>query len=408
MQSDFLTQALGLQGLYVVGVSMSEKQIDLEVGRDDGGCYVCGRCGQICFVYHDRYKIHPQDLKISGRDVYLHLWRYRVFCSCCNKVVNENLPYIRPNAHMTIRLEEALHEECAETPVKAVAQRYNLSWATVRDVDLRILRERLSKQSLDRITWIGVDEVAHEKRHKYLTVVTDLKRRKVVRIYEGRKSKSLTAFFKEIGTQGCARIRCVVIDMWKPYRSAIRRHLRNALVIVDKFHVIKKVHEALDQVRKEEQSRLPKEERSVMKGSRWLLLQTLQTTQKKDRVPSLLNLLQLNAPLLKAYILKEEFREWYSLKPVPQETIADFFERVKEHLRKWYRHVHESLLEPFEGVVQTIKNWRRPILNHFLTGLSNGLSEGLNNVIKTIKKRAYGYRNKEYFILKIYQKVGFI
>jgi len=309
---------------------------------------------------------------------------------------------------MTLRLEEALHEECEDTPVKTVAKRYELSWSTVRDVDLRILREKVARQSLEGLRWIGVDEIAHARGHKYLTVVTDLERRKVVRILEERKAKSLAAFFKELGKEGCARIECVVIDMWRPYRKAIRRHLKQALIIIDKFHVIAKVHEALDQVRKDEQEGLPDEQRRQLKGSRWLILQTIQTTQTKGRLPALTDLLEANKTLAKGYIMKEEFRAWYTLKPAPKEKTEAFLQRVKSELRKWYRHVRESKLEPFLKVLQTIKNWRGPILNHFLTGLSNGLSEGINNVIKTIKKRAYGYRNKEYFTLKIYQKVGLI
>jgi len=323
-------------------------------------------------------------------------------------VVSEHIPHVRPSARMTLRLEEALHEECEDTPVKTVAKRYELSWSTVRDVDLRILREKVARQSLEGLRWIGVDEIAHARGHKYLTVVTDLERRKVVRILEERKAKSLAAFFKELGKEGCARIECVVIDMWRPYRKAIRRHLKQALIIIDKFHVIAKVHEALDQVRKDEQEGLPDEQRRQLKGSRWLILQTIQTTQTKGRLPALTDLLEANKTLAKGYIMKEEFRAWYTLKPAPKEKTEAFLQRVKSELRKWYRHVRESKLEPFLKVLQTIKNWRGPILNHFLTGLSNGLSEGINNVIKTIKKRAYGYRNKEYFTLKIYQKVGLI
>jgi len=303
-----------------------------------------------------------------------------------------------------------------------VAARYELAWGTVRDVDLRILRVKIASQSLEGIRRIGVDEVSHEKGRKYLTVAPDLDRRKVVRILEENKAKSLAAFFKELGKEGCAWIECVVIDMasklacqWRPYRKAIRRHLRNALVIIDKFHVIKAVHEALDQVRKDEQARLDPDERRDLKGARWLLLRSLQKTQGKGKTETLGDLLALNETLAKVYILKEEFREWYAIKPAEDEWLLAkqasskaFLERVKEALRKWYRHVHEIALKPFDKVLQTIKNWRGPILNHFLTGLSNGLSEGINNVIKTIKKRAYGFRDKEYFTLKIYQKVGLI
>ena len=255
MRDQFLSEALALQGFYVEAMDVLDNQIHLMLEREEAA-YVCSQCGQIHLTFYDRYAIHPQDLPICGKNVYLHLMKHRVHCSCCDKAVAEHLPYIRPGAQMTIRLEAALHAECKETPVKTVAERYRLSWDTVRAVDLRLLREKVARQSLAPVRWIGVDEVAHEKGHKYLTVVTDLERRKVVRIYEERKAKSLSSFFKELGAAGCARIECVVIDMWKPYRRAIRRHLKNALIIIDKFHVMKKVHEALDQVRKDEQRSL--------------------------------------------------------------------------------------------------------------------------------------------------------
>ena len=134
----------------------------------------------------------------------------------------------------------------------------------------------------------------------------------------------------------------------------------------------------------------------------------MQTTAGKEQVPKLLDLMCLNANLAKGYLLKEEFREWYALTPAEKESKQAFLERVKTQLQIWFAHIKESALTPFKNVIKTVQNWQGPILNHFLTGLSNGLSEGINNVIKTIKKRAYGYRNKEYFILKIYQKVGLI
>jgi len=408
MREDLLTRALGLQGLSVASMDMDTESITLTLERDDGGEYICGHCGQSHWVYHDRYPIAPRDLPICGKRVTLVVHRYRVFCGCCSKVVNEHLPFIRPNAQMTMRFEQALHAECAETAVEAVAQRHELSWATVRDVDLRILRDKIARHRLEGLRWLAIDEIAHEKGHKYLTVITDLERRKVVRLYEDRKSESLTAFFDELGNEGCRRIECVVIAMWKPYRKAIKRRLKHAMVIIDKFHVVKSVHEALDRTRKDEQQRLDDEGRKTLKGARWLLLRSLQNTAKKDKVDNLADLLALNETLAKAYLLKEEFREWYHQTPEEDEETTAFFERAKHGLRTWYRHVHESALEPFEKVVSTIKRWRGPILNYFLTRLTNGLSEALNNVIKTIKKRAYGYRNKEYFSLKIYQKVGLI
>lgn len=407
MRKKSLTIALDLQGFHVRELTMGNEHIDIEMGRDEL-YYVCARCGQLHFTYHDRHRITPQDLSISGRRVYLHLWRHRVNCDCSDNPVSEEIEHVRPRSRMTKRFEESLHDECKETPINAVAERHHLSWAAVRNNDYRILRRKIDNQSLDNVRRIGIDEIAHQKRHKYLTVITDLDRRKVIRIVNERKAKSLSAFFKEFGKDRCEKIECVVIDMWRPYRKAIQRHLKNAIIITDKFHVSKKVHEALDQVRKDEQAKLPKDEYRFLKGSRWLLLQTLETTNKKDRVPKLIDLLLLNENLLKGYILKEEFRSWYSLKPETGESNKAYIERVKSTLRKWYRHVHESDLEPFEKAVRTVKNWRGSILNYFLTGLSNGLAEGLNNVIKTIKKRAYGFRNKEYFSLKIYQKVGLI
>lgn len=302
MQGDSLSQVLGLQGFYVEKATVGQERIDLELGRDDGGCYVCGQCGQCHWTYHDRYRIHPQDLPMRGINVYLHVWRYRVYCSCCDRVVAEHLPHIRDGAHMTIRLEEALHAECAETPVDAVARRYGLAWATVRDVDLRLLRERIGGQSLSGLRRIGIDEIACEKGHKYLTIVTDLDRRRVARILEERKAQSLSVFFKELGKAGCAAIECVVINMWKPYRKALRRHLPRAAIIIDKFHVIKAAHEALDQARKDEQSRLPEEQRRGLKGARWLLLRSLEKTHQRGKSETLSDLLALNETLAKAYV----------------------------------------------------------------------------------------------------------
>ena len=406
MRLDGITEVLAIKGFVAAGLDIGEHRIDVRLDRDGCG-FRCARCGQVHLVPHDTHEVTVQDLPMTGRNVYLHFDKARVRC-CGRHPELEHLPWVEKNGQQTVRLKWSIYQECKASPVKAVAERHRLSWDTVKSIDRELIEHRLAKRNLKGIKQLGIDEVAMAKRHRYLTVVSDLRARKVIWVGEGRKSRSLARFFKALPETTRRRIEVVAIDMWKAYRKSVEKWLPNAEVVFDKFHVVAHLGKALDEVRKNEARRLDKDDRKILKRKRWVLLkgaENLTPTQQG----TLKDLMDANKNLQKAYLLKEEFRDFYRT-DFKWHWQRGLFKRIAElarnALRGWVKRAKESLLAPFVKFCRMVERHEEGILRYFVKRVTSGLSEGMNNKIKVIKRRAYGYRDPGYFILKIYQACG--
>jgi len=281
-------------------------------------------------------------------------------------------------------------------PVKAVAEQERVHWTTVKDAEIRYILGLLRKRDLDGITDLGIDEVSEKKGHRYLTLVTDLGKRRVIWVGRGRDRAVLRKFFRWFGEKRTRRIKCVVIDMHDPYELEIRKRCRRARLIYDHFHVIKPLSLAIDLIRRRLQNELPPEGRHYLKGSRYLLLRPRETLTPKQAV-RLKELFAINEPLNVAYILKEDLRTAFRIRD-PKEA--------RKELRAWKQRVRESGIPELLEYVKMLNRRRFGILNFLRHRKTNGLSEGFNNVVKTIKKVAYGFHDWEYFRLKILRQCG--
>jgi transposase len=186
------------------------------------------------------------------------------------------------------------------------------------------------------------------------------------------------------------------MDMWDPYIASVKKNT-SADIVFDKFHIIKKVNEAVDKVRKKEFAQSDKSTRKEMKHKRFLIRHRRKNLTDEEEIESLVQILESNEPLYKAYVLKEE--------------IADIFDDVDEEretirLEQWFKNVSESGIVEFVPVVSMIKSYIYGVLNYFKHKLTNAGSEGFNNKIDVIKRAAFGFRDIEYFKLKIFQRCG--
>ena len=186
MQYEGITRVLDIHGFFASEVEVSEGRVDIRLGRE-AARFRCGRCGQVFSVPHDTYEVHVQDLRMTGR------------VRCCRKEPEvEHLSWVEKNDRQTIRLKWGIYEECKHTSVSAVAARHRLSWETVKGIDKEMIEARLKDRDLSGLRRLAIDEVSLAKRHKYLTVVTDLDERKVVWVGKGRKSKNLNTFLRKL------------------------------------------------------------------------------------------------------------------------------------------------------------------------------------------------------------------
>jgi transposase len=279
--------------------------------------------------------------------------------------------------------------------VKRVAEFNNLSWDQVWRMEKCYMRRLLERHPpAKQFRAIGIDEISIRKGHTYAIVVADLDQRRPIWMGgQGRTEQDLQLFFDAMGSERCNTIKLAVMDMWKPFRKATLKHASNAQIVYDKFHIMRHLANALDQVRRNEYKRVNEKERRFIKGQRYTLLSHKANLDINGR-RALQMLLKANKRLNKAYLLKESFGQLWDYKnPI---WARKFFESWKSQLR-WQR------LKPFEKFAAMIERHWDGIISycHPDHKVSLGFMEGLNNKIRVIQRRAYGIKDQEYLMLKV-------
>jgi len=278
--------------------------------------------------------------------------------------------------------------------VQDVSKLYRLNWGTVKNIDKEYLKKHYAKPVLKDVEIIAIDEFAYQKGHKYQTVVYDLKAGRVIYVGQGRAEESLDRFFKRL-RHSRATIKAVAMDMWLPYFNAVIHNIPDAKIIFDRFHIVKMMNQTMDEVRRalyHDEAFL--NNRDVVKGIRWLLLKNNKNlSDEKNERDRLEQALQINKPLAQTYYLKEELGQLW-LQNNRQE--AEIF------LQSWVDQAHATTIQALRKFANTLMAHRTGILNWFDYRISTGPLEGFNNKIKVLKRKAYGYRDMEYFALKIY------
>jgi transposase len=326
--------------------------------------------------------------------MYLEFEQWRVNCPECQGVHVERLDWLAKNPRCTQRFAMHVGKLCREMTNKAVADLEHLHHSTVKDLDKIYMQKQVAQAGTPSPRVIGIDEISIRKGHNYRVIVSDLERERPIWVGgEGRKETDLDAFFAHLGPEKAARIRLAVMDMWKPFRNSAYNNIPSALIVFDKFHILRHLADALDQVRRTEYRRLKGKDRSYIKGHRYTLLSSRENLSLDGR-KALKKLLSANKRLNTAYLLKESFGQLWDYKT--ERGARVFFERWKESL-KWQR------LAPYQKFATMIeKHWHGIVSYcHPDNKVSLGLVEGLNNKIRVLQRRAYGYRDEEYLKLKI-------
>jgi transposase len=311
-------------------------------------------------------------------------------------VKRERLDWLADNPLYTKRFAFYVGRRCRESTVRAVAEELHLNWHTVKELDKQYMREQLRRAGCPAPRVIGIDEIAVGKRHSYRIVVSDLERGRPIWFGgKDRSEASLNEFFAWLGPRKCRKIRVAVMDMWKAFRNSTLKegHAPQARIIYDKFHVMSHLGKAMDEVRRREYARLSGKDRRFIKGQRYNLLSRRENLTTEGR-QALRLLFRANKRLHTAYLLKESFGQlWDYNRPG---WARRFFANWKDAL-KWQR------LEPFRKFAATVeKHWDGiEAYCHEGNKVPLGFVEGLNNKIRALQGRAYGYRDEEYFRLKI-------
>jgi transposase len=346
--------------------------------------------------FYDRKDRRIRDLSCGDTQVYLDVEVRRVSCRSCGAVKQEQLPWLADNPFYTQRFASFVGRRCRTSTLLDVARELHLDWKTVKELDKEYMREQLQRLGTPAPKVIGIDEIAIRKGHTYRIVVSDLIRRRPIWFGgQDRSEQSLDQFFHWLGPKKSRGIRLAVMDMWKAFRTSTLKdgNAPQAAILYDKFHVVRHLGEALDQVRKSEYARLSGEDRRFIKGQKYTLLSHWANLSQEGR-QSLQLLLAANKRLNTAYVLKESFGQLWDYER--EGWARRFFDNWKSSLR-WQR------LKPYEKFARMVESHWDGIAAYCdpENKVALGFVEGLNNKIRVLQRRAYGLRDEEYLRLKI-------
>jgi transposase len=335
-----------------------------------------------------------RDLACGGWRIYLDVEIRRVRCTRCGLVKQERLPWLAETPGYTKRVAFAVGRRCRAASLRDVAKEFHLDWKTVKALEMQYMREQLRRAGTPAPRVIGIDEVSLRKRHTYRIVVSDLERHRPI-WFGGvdRSEASLALFYAWLGPRKSARIRLAVMDMWKAFRTATTRAAPQASILFDKFHVLRHLGDALDQVRKREYARLRGQDRRFIKGQKYTLLSS-KANLTLDGRRALQTLLKANKRLNTAYLLKEAFGQLWDYQT--EGWARRFFEQWQAALR-WQRL---PSYQKFAAMID--RHWDGiAAYCHPENKVALGFVEGLNNKIRVLQRRAYGLRDEEYLRLKV-------
>jgi transposase len=343
----------------------------------------CSECGRKCAGYDRIRGRRWRHLDLAGMTLHLRYDTRRVDCPDCGVKV-EQLPWAETSSWFTRPFEDHVGyvaQRCDKTTVSAMMR---IAWETVGAIIQRVVARHRDRDLLDGLTHIGVDELSYRRHHEYITVVVDHTRGHVIWAKPGKNADTLKAFFDELGTERCAKLEAVTIDMSGAYIKAVTECSPQAQIVFDRFHVQRLVQDAVDEVRRDEvRAATSVDEKKQLKGTRWPLLKSFWNLSlfESSRLSSLQ---RENKRLYRAYLLKEAM---VAVLDCRWEALARY------KLDEWIRWARRSRLEPFKRVAATIREHADGILAYVRSGLSNGRTEGLNGKARTLTRRSYGFHN---------------
>lgn len=329
---------------------------------------------------------------VGHRETILRIKVQRLECKECGCVRQEKLHFVTGKRCYTNKFARYVVDLSRIGTIKDVARFLNLSWDTVKDIQKRYLQRHYSNPDLSTLEYIGIDEFAVRKGHVYKTIVVNLQNGQVVYVGNGKGADALDKFWKKV-CKAKARIKAVATDLSAAFISSVMENAPDAALVFDHFHVVKLMNDTLDKLRRQaynQEADLMR--RKVLKGTRWLLLcngEDIYDSYHKNRLE---NALEMNAPLMKGYYLKEALREiWMQAGK----------EQAEKVLCDWVRQAKDSKVPLLIKFANTLMAHRSGILAWYDYHISTAKLEGINNKIKTMKRQAYGYRDEKFFELKI-------
>ena len=392
MSSTLLYRAFGFRQYHCQQTTSAEGVLTLHLVQDPKHDR-CSYCQSSDVIRHGAELRTIRTVPIGGKPVELQLPVPRLGCRQCGRIRQAAIRFAKPFRRFSHALERYALDLLSHMTIKAVADHLQVGWDSIKDLFKRRLQARFGQPKLKKLKRLAIDEISIGHGHRYLTVVLDLVSGAVVFIGQGKGAEALIPFWKRLKAAH-AKIEAIATDMSPAYSAAVRDNLPKAIHVYDHFHVVKLFNERLSDFRREQQREAEALGKTILKGTRWLILKNPENLdEEKGERTRLEEALRINQPLAIAYYMKEEFRLFWE-----QPSLAN----AKRFLDDWCRRAEASNLSVLQKMANTFASHRTGLLNYHRCPISTGPLEGVNNKIKTLQRQAYGYRDQEFFQLRIY------
>jgi transposase len=352
----------------------------------------CAECGSAAVWIHGRTERIFRALPVGGQPSSIVFNVPRLCCLRCDTVRQAKIGFADPRKHYTHSFARYALELSRLMTIQDVANHLRVSWDTIKDIQAKHLKSKFGKPKYRNLKQIAIDEISIGRGHRYFTVVLDLLTGAVVFVGDGKGADALQPFFRRL-RRSRARIQAVASDMSTAYIRAIRQNIPRAVHVFDHFHVVKLFNDKLSAFRRQLYHEASEHDRRIIKGTRWLLLKNPENLdEERNELGRLQEALRLNEPLAMAYYLKEDLRQiWWQ----------DDKRTARRVLRSWLARARASGVRMLVQFADTIEQFHEGILNYYDFPISTGPLEGTNTKIQLMKRQAYGFRDHEFFKLKI-------
>jgi len=325
---------------------------------------------------------------LGALKTFLEITVHKYRCRDCKTCAWVNLPFALGKFPMTRTFVNYILSLIRLGTVQGVAIFLDLNWKSVKNIHKDFLATKYKKINYRDLVYISVDEFAIRKGHKYMTVFTDIRTGRVIYAIEGRTVDIIEPFLQKLALKA-RKLKAIAMDLSPTYIAAVEKHLPGVDIVFDRFHVVKLLNEALDELRRKERQKYIDQGQDVGKGDRFLVLRNFSDLDDHGKT-RLQKLFEINKSLAKAHAMKEQFRLFWDMR-TKDEAIS--------FLIHWVIQAVESHIAPLARAAKTILRHSDGLLSFFDHQISNGKAEGINNKIKVLKRKAYGYRDMEYFKL---------
>ena len=435
-KEQFITESLDFQGWEVESSRFEGNSLYLRLAPVEAGYSCCGKCGELVFIRKGNMPERTvRHLGQFHRMTFVVFSQRRFFCGHCRRIVPEHLEWVRPSRRHTVMFEQLCASLCDMFAVTDVALQMKVDKSALYEIDAYWIGRRNEERrvSTEGIKYIGIDEIMVRRsevkvlvkvpvpvkvhgsrkarrsmkrrrrferkwvrvvRPAFATIIYDLQAGRILAIADGRSNQVASRLLRSLGKDLLANIEAVCIDMAACYKKSVRTCLPKAAIVFDRFHVKTYVNEAVEEVRKAAQADADKDDRKFIFNQRWLLLKSQPEEHDKWRLD---NLFELNKDPALAYQLKDQFDSIFSLEDRTE---------AEKQLNSYISYCRRSRLASFNKLAKRLAGWKPHLLNYFDHPITNGMVEGMNNVVKRVLYRGFGYRNMNYFFGKVRVATG--